>query len=111
MEIAGKKAVVVGGASGFGKATAELLAKHGASVAGLDRPQSKVQEVADAIGGNFYDVDVTDFDGTEKVLQQAIDALGGLHIIVTTAGGGVAERTVKKDGPHSLESFRQCVDL
>ena len=111
MEIEGKNAVIVGGASGFGKATAELLAKRGANVAVLDRPQSKGKEVADAIGGKFYEVDVMDFDGTEKVLQQAIDALGGLHIIVTTAGGGAAERTVKKDGPHSLESFRKCVDL
>jgi NAD(P)-dependent dehydrogenase (short-subunit alcohol dehydrogenase family) len=112
MEIEGKKAIIVGGASGFGKATAELLAKRGASVAVLDRPQSKGKEVADAIGGSFFEVDVTDFDGTEEVLQQAIDALGGeLHIIVTTAGGGAAERTVKKDGPHSLESFRKCVDL
>ena len=108
MEIEGKKAVVVGGASGFGKATAESLAKRGASVAVLDRPQSKGKEVADAIGGSFHEVDVTDFDGTEKVLQQAIDGLGGLHIIVTTAGGGTAERTVKKDGPHSLESFRRA---
>jgi NAD(P)-dependent dehydrogenase (short-subunit alcohol dehydrogenase family) len=111
MEIDGKKAIIVGGASGFGKATAELLAKRGASVAVLDRPQSKGKEVADAIGGSFYKVDVTDFEGTEKVLQQAIDSLGGLHIIVTTAGGGAAERTVKKDGPHSLEAFRKCVDL
>ena len=111
MEIDGKKAIIVGGASGFGKATAELLAKRGASVAVLDRPQSKGKEVADAIGGSFYEVDVTDFEGTEKVLQQAIDQLGGLHIIVTTAGGGAAERTVKKDGPHSLESFRKSVDL
>ncbi len=92
---------------GLRKATAELLAKRGASVAVLDRPQSKGKEVADAIGGTFHEVDVTDFDGTEKVLQQAIDGLGGLHIIVTTAGGGIGERTVKKDGPHSLESFRK----
>jgi NAD(P)-dependent dehydrogenase (short-subunit alcohol dehydrogenase family) len=111
MEIAGKKAIVVGGASGFGKSTAELLAKQGASVAVLDRPQSKGKEVADAIGGTFHEVDVTDFDGTEKVLEKAIDGLGGLHIIVTTAGGGIGERTVKKDGPHSLESFRKTVDL
>jgi NAD(P)-dependent dehydrogenase (short-subunit alcohol dehydrogenase family) len=111
MEIEGKKAIIVGGASGFGKATAELLAKRGASVAVLDRPQSKGKDVADAIGGSFHEVDVTDFDGTEKVLQQAVDALGGLHIIVTTAGGGIGERTIKKDGPHSLESFRSTVDL
>ena len=67
--------------------------------------------MADAIGGTFYPVDVTDFEGTERVLQQAVDALGGLHIAVTTAGGGTGERTVKKDGPHSLDSFRFSVDL
>ena len=111
MEIEGKKAVVVGGASGFGKATAELLAKRGASVAVLDRPQSKGKEVADAIGGSFFEVDVTDFDGTEKVLQQAIDALRR-----TTHhrddGRRRRRRTHRqKDGPHSLESFRKCVDL
>lgn len=112
MEIAGKKAVIVGGASGFGKATAEALAKRGASVAILDRPQSKGKEVAEAVGGTFHEVDVTDFEGTEKVLAQAIDALGGgLHIAVTTAGGGIGERTISKKGPHSLDSFRHSVDL
>jgi NAD(P)-dependent dehydrogenase (short-subunit alcohol dehydrogenase family) len=111
MEISGKKAIVVGGASGFGKATAELLAKRGASVAILDRPQSNGKEVATEIGGTFHEVDVTDFDGTEQVLAKAVDELGGVHIIVTTAGGGIGERTIKKDGPHSLESFRKSVDL
>ncbi|MBU9764336.1 SDR family NAD(P)-dependent oxidoreductase [Mycobacterium sp. TNTM28] len=111
MEIEGKKAVVVGGASGFGRATAEALAKRGASVAVLDRPQSKGREVADEIGGSFYEVDVTDFDGTEKVLDEVVKALGGLHIAVTTAGGGIGERTVKKDGPHDLASFRSTIDL
>ena len=111
MEIEGKKAVVVGGASGFGRATAEALAKRGASVAVLDRPQSKGREVADEIGGSFFEVDVTDFDGTEKVLEEAVKALGGLHIAVTTAGGGIGERTVKKDGPHDLASFRSTIAL
>nr|MDT0523385.1 SDR family NAD(P)-dependent oxidoreductase [Streptomyces sp. DSM 41633] len=89
----------------------EALAKRGATVVVLDRPQSKGQEVADAIGGTFAAVDVTDFDGTEKVLEQAVADLGGLHIIVTTAGGGIGERTIKKDGPHSLDSFRSTIDL
>jgi len=111
MEIAGKKAVIVGGASGFGKATAEALAKRGASVAILDRPQSKGRQVADEIGGSFHEVDVTDSDGTEKTLAQAVEALGGLHIAVTTAGGGAGERTINKEGPHSLESFRKGIDL
>jgi NAD(P)-dependent dehydrogenase (short-subunit alcohol dehydrogenase family) len=111
MEIEGKKAIVVGGASGFGRATVEALAKRGAAVAVLDRPQSKGKEVADAVGGAFHEVDVTDFEGTEQVLAQAVDGLGGLHIAVTTAGGGIGERTIKKDGPHSLDSFRKSIDL
>jgi NAD(P)-dependent dehydrogenase (short-subunit alcohol dehydrogenase family) len=111
MEISGKKAIVVGGASGFGKATAEALAKAGASVAILDRPQSDGKAVAAQIGASFHEVDITDFAGTEEVLQKAIDELGALHIIVTTAGGGIGERTVKKDGPHSLESFQKTIDL
>ena len=53
----------------------------------LTGPQSKGKEVADAIGGAFHELDVTDFAGTEQVLQQAVDGLGGLHIAVTTAGG------------------------
>jgi NAD(P)-dependent dehydrogenase (short-subunit alcohol dehydrogenase family) len=111
MEISGKKAIVVGGASGFGRATVETLIARGASVAILDRPQSDGKAVAAEVGAAFHEVDVTDFDGTERVLGEAIDALGGLHIIVTTAGGGIGERTIKKDGPHSLDSFRQTVDL
>ena len=111
MEIAGKKAVIVGGASGFGRATVEALAKRGASVAVLDRPQSNGKEVAESVGGTFHEVDVTDFACTEQVLAQAVEALGGLHIAVTTAGGGIGERTISKTGPHSLDSFRQSVDL
>ncbi|WP_422749775.1 SDR family NAD(P)-dependent oxidoreductase [Mycobacterium sp. WMMD1722] len=111
MEIEGKKAVIVGGASGFGKATAEALAHRGAAVAVLDRPQSKGKEVADAIGGTFHEVDVLDFAGTEQVLGDAVDALGGLHIAVTTAGGGSAMRTLTKNGPHDLDVFRQVQDL
>jgi NAD(P)-dependent dehydrogenase (short-subunit alcohol dehydrogenase family) len=111
MEISGKKAIVVGGASGFGRATAEALVAGGASVAILDRAQSDGKNVAAEIGAAFHEVDVTDFTGTEEVLGQAIEALGALHVIVTTAGGGIGERTIKKDGPHSLDSFRATIDL
>jgi NAD(P)-dependent dehydrogenase (short-subunit alcohol dehydrogenase family) len=111
VEIAGKKAIVVGGASGMGRASAELLASRGASVAVLDRENSDGQQVADALGGSFYPVDVTDFAGTEQALQAAVSELGGLHVIVTTAGGGIAKRTLSKSGPHDLESFRAVLDL
>ena len=111
MEINGKNVVVIGGASGFGRATAELLAAKGANVAILDREGTDGQEVADGIGGSFYTVDVTDFEGTEEKLAAAVDALGGVHVVVTTAGGGIGERTLGKGGPHSLETFRKTIDL
>ena len=111
MEIQGKKAVVFGGASGMGRATAELLAARGAQVTVLDRAGSDGEQVAADMGGRFHVVDVTDFTGTEAVLATAVAELGGLHISVTTAGGGVAKRTLGKDGPHDLDTFRQVLDL
>ena len=105
MNIAGKKAVVIGGASGLGRATAEALATRGADVAILDQ--------ADTGGERFYPVEVTDFSATEAVLLQAVTDLGGLHIAVTTAGGGatLGGRTYGDDGPHDLDAFRAVVDL
>jgi len=111
MDIKGKKAVVVGGASGFGRATAEALAARGADVAIIDRPGSAGDEVAKSINGSFHTADVTDFTGVESVLAGAVEQLGGLHVAVTTAGGGIAKRTLSKDGPHDLESFRGVIDL
>ncbi|MBE9373306.1 SDR family oxidoreductase [Saccharopolyspora sp. HNM0983] len=111
METKGKKAAVFGGASGMGRASAELLAARGADVAVLDRPDSDGEVVATACGGSFHPVDVTDFAGTERALATAADDLGGLHITVTTAGGGIAQRTLTKRGPHDLDTFRRVLDL
>ena len=111
MEINGKKVVVIGGASGMGRASAELLHERGAQVAVLDRENSDGKTVAEGVGGKFYPVDVTDFIGTEEALQAAVDDLGGLHVVVTTAGGGIAKRTMTKSGPHDLESFQSVIDL
>ncbi len=112
MQIAGKKAIIVGGASGMAKASAELLVDKGASVAILDRPQSKGAEVAEALGGTFHPVDVTDDAGTEAAIDAGVEALGGeLHISVNTAGGGGAMRTLGKEGPHDLKAFRDTVEL
>ena len=112
MEIKGKKAVVVGGASGMAKAAAELLVERGASVAILDRPQSAGSDVATALGGTFHACDVTDADGTEAAIDAAVDALGGaVHVSVNTAGGGIGKRTLTKEGPHPLDEFRAVVEL
>jgi NAD(P)-dependent dehydrogenase (short-subunit alcohol dehydrogenase family) len=111
VEIKGKKAVIVGGASGMAKASAELLSEKGASIAIVDLPTSAGAEVAKSLGGSFHPIDVTDFEGSEVVLDEAVEALGGLHISVNTAGGGAAQRTMTKEGPHSLDLFRRTIDL
>jgi len=111
VEVEGKKAVVVGGASGMARASAELLAAKGASVAILDLERSAGAEVAAGLGGTFHPVDVTDEQGTELALTKAFEALGGLHIAVNTAGGGIAKRTLTKEGPHPLDEFRGVVEL
>ncbi|SEG88564.1 NAD(P)-dependent dehydrogenase, short-chain alcohol dehydrogenase family [Thermomonospora echinospora] len=111
MEIKSKKVAVFGGASGMGRATAEAFAARGADVAVLDRPESGGEAVAKALGASFHTCDITDFEGTETALNEAVEALGGLHVTVTTAGGGIAKRTLGKSGPHDLDSFRQVLDL
>jgi NAD(P)-dependent dehydrogenase (short-subunit alcohol dehydrogenase family) len=111
VEIEGKSAIVVGGASGMARATAELLHRRGASVAIVDLPTSAGAEVADGLDGSFHPVDVTDEEAVERVLAEATGQLGGLHIAVNTAGGGVAARTLGKNGPHPMAEFRQVIDL
>lgn len=112
MNIDGLRAMVVGGASGMARATAERLASGGARVAILDRAGSDGQSVADAIGATYHEVDITDFDGVERVVTDVVETLGGLDAGVNVAGGGIAKKTLNRDGaPHDLESFRGVVDL
>ena len=93
------------------KATAELLRRRGADIAILDLPSSAGAEVAKALDGTFHEVDILDEHQTEAALADAVTALGALHIAVNTAGGGVAERTLSKTGPHPLDKFRRTVEL
>jgi len=111
VEIEGKKAVIVGGASGMARSTAEMLVGAGAQVAILDLESSAGAEVAKELGGSFHPIDVTDFEGAEIVFNEAVDALGGVHIVVNTAGGGIGLRTIGKEGPHPLDAFQKSIDL
>ena len=111
MEIKGKKAVIVGGASGMARASAELLHERGASIAILDLPASARDEVAKGLDGTFHPVDVTDDVSVEQAINDAADALGGIHVAVNTAGGGTAMRTLSKEGPHPLAEFRRIIEL
>lgn len=103
--------MIVGGASGMARSSAELLRSKGASVAILDLPTSPGEEVSAALQGTFHPVDVTDEGAVETAVTDAVGALGGLDIAVNTAGGGVAKRTLGKDGPHPLDQFRRVIEL
>ncbi|MEE8476236.1 MAG: 3-hydroxyacyl-CoA dehydrogenase, partial [Myxococcota bacterium] len=114
MKIEGLGALVTGGASGLGEATARLLADRGADVALLDLPRSKGTEVAKAIGGNavFVPADVTSEEQVASAVDRAAESFGALHILVNCAGIGSASRTVGKNGaPFDLDVFRRTIEV
>jgi NAD(P)-dependent dehydrogenase (short-subunit alcohol dehydrogenase family) len=111
MEIKSKKAIIVGGASGMARATAELLHERGASVAILDLPSSDGAQVAKALDGPFFPLNVMDDAETEAAIDGAAEALDGIHISVNTAGGGIGMRTLTREGPHPIEDFRRVIEL
>ena len=111
MDILGLRAILIGGASGFALATAERIVAGGGSVAILDRERSAGAEVAARLGGTWHPTDVLDFDGIAVVVDEAVEALGGLDVAVNTAGGGKAGRTIGRNGPFNLDDFRAVIDL
>jgi len=113
MEIQGKVAVVVGGASGMARATAYELASAGAKIAILDLGISEGEKVAGDIGQGalFLPVDITDDAAVEAALDRVMEEFGAIHIGVNVAGGGAAKRTVSRSGPHPMDEFRRVVEL
>lgn len=113
MDINGKTALVTGGASGLGKATAERLVAAGMNVLILDRPQSDGAAVARALGSraHFEPGDVTSPDLVKAAVEMAVARFGGLNAAVSCAGVGAAARTLSKTGPMDLELFKHVVTV
>jgi NAD(P)-dependent dehydrogenase (short-subunit alcohol dehydrogenase family) len=86
--LAGRTAVVTGGGSGIGRATALALAHDGASVAVFDRNAVTARDVAAEVGGCAYEVDVRDGAMVEAAMRDAADRLGGVSVLVNNAGTG-----------------------
>ncbi len=97
MEISNQSAVVTGGASGLGEATARALAERGARVAVFDRDRERGETVASEIGGVFCEVDVTSDDKVAAAFAQARAAHGQERILVNCAGVANAAKTVARD--------------
>src|SRR5512143_3295785 len=106
-------AIISGGGSGLGEATAREFAAGGARVVVLDLPGSPGPKVAEALGekGLFAGADVVSAEAVEGAIAQAVKRFGGVHIAVNCAGVGRAQRTVSKEGPHSLELFSKVVQI
>jgi len=112
MQIQGQAALVTGGASGLGEATARELARLGAKVAVLDRNQALADKVAAEIGGIACTCDITDTDSVNAALDKAAAAHGPARILMNVAGIGSAKRIVGKDGnPAPLEDFVRVVQI
>jgi NAD(P)-dependent dehydrogenase (short-subunit alcohol dehydrogenase family) len=114
MDIYGASAIVTGGASGIGAATARLLASKGAKVVIADLQADKGEALAKEIGGAFCKVDVTKTEDIMNAIEMAKD-MGPLRVLVNSAGIGWAQRTVGKDGSYdsaaSLDAYKKVIAI
>jgi NAD(P)-dependent dehydrogenase (short-subunit alcohol dehydrogenase family) len=113
MNIQGKSALVSGGASGLGAATVRMLVAKGAKVVIVDVNEKAGQALAHELGkaAVFVKADVTNTDQVKAAVAEAESRLGGLHIVVTAAGIGVAEKVLGKEGPHDLGRYLRVIQV
>jgi NAD(P)-dependent dehydrogenase (short-subunit alcohol dehydrogenase family) len=111
MEVKSHTALVTGGGSGLGAATARALAKAGAIVAVLDINAENARKVAAEIGGLAITCDVSDAASAGAAIREAKAAQGAARILVNCAGIGTAGRIVGRDGPMPLASFKRVIDV
>src|SRR5260221_1126568 len=112
MELNGTAAIVSGGASGLGEATARGLAAAGCRVGVADLNEGRGKAVADAMGRLFGRTGVSEEESVEAAVGAAASAGPPLRAIVSCAGIGWAARTVGRDGtPHDLAAYRKVIDI
>jgi NAD(P)-dependent dehydrogenase (short-subunit alcohol dehydrogenase family) len=111
MELKGQPALVTGGGSGLGAATARALAKAGAKVAVLDINEENAKKVAAEIGGIALRCDVADAKSGEDAVAKARTARGPARLLINCAGIGIGARIVGRDGPHPLDQFARVINV
>ena len=113
MIIKDRVGLVTGGASGLGRATAEMLIEQGAAVVIVDLPSQPGAQTARDLGdrAHWAPADVTDGAQIEAAVEAAFTRFGGLHIVVNCAGIGTAGRTISRDGPQPLEAFARVINV
>ena len=112
MQIEGLSAIVTGGASGLGAATARALSAKGARVALFDLNEDDGNAVASETGGLFTKVDVTDEANVDAALDEAAAAHGTARVLVNCAGVAPAKKAVGKEFvPHDMAAFRKAIEI
>ncbi len=113
MNIKNKVAIVTGGASGLGEATAKHYVSLGAKVAIFDRDNENGSKLATTLGDAavYCSVDVTGAKSVEQGVAQVIERFGAIHIVNNYAGVGTATKTINKDGPGDYELFKKVIDI
>ena len=111
MKAQDKAAIVTGGGSGLGAATARRLAAEGAKVALLDVNLEQAEKVAAEIGGIAIACDVSSADAAEAAIAKAAEAHGDARILVNCAGIAPASRVVGREAPHDLDLFRKVIEV
>lgn len=113
MDIKGSVAVITGGASGLGEATARKFVEGGAKVAILDLQEEKGRALADEFGNDviFCLADVTDEKSVQQAIAKTVDSFGGVHVAVNCAGVGDAAKVLSKKGPMPMDGFSRVVKI
>ena len=113
MEISNKVALITGGASGLGLATAETLLDAGAKIMLLDLNEDNAKSAVEKLGSNasYVIANVTDESSVQSAVDKTVEVFGGLHVVVNCAGIGSASKTVGKNGAHPLDYFKTVVDI
>jgi NAD(P)-dependent dehydrogenase (short-subunit alcohol dehydrogenase family) len=112
MNLNGTAAIVSGGASGLGEATARDLTAAGCKVLVADLNETRGTELAKSLGGEFARTNVADEDSVAEAVAAAERLGAPLRVVVNCAGIGWASRTVGRDGtPHDLASYRKVIDV
>ena len=112
MNIKGMPAIVTGGASGLGNATARMLADAGAKVSIFDLNEEIGQKAAQELGGAYFKVNVADDESVGEGLKRAFEQHGTARILVNCAGVAPAVKTVGKENvPHALDVYRRTIEV
>jgi NAD(P)-dependent dehydrogenase (short-subunit alcohol dehydrogenase family) len=111
MDIKGQTAIVTGGASGLGAATAEAFAAAGAKVAILDLNMAAAEQMAGKIGGIAVKCDVTSEQSAIDALAEVQKKIGTGRVLMNCAGVGTPKRIVGRDGPMPLADYKKVIEI